>query len=84
MLIRSKHASYGGSDVHEFAVADEYQGKGIGKRIMEYIIGEAKQAGMNIALTAAPGESFTLSQKLENRVLLPSFTRSFFASMAIR
>ncbi|KAJ9120042.1 hypothetical protein QFC22_002939 [Naganishia vaughanmartiniae] len=42
--------------VHEFVVADEYQGKGIGKQIMKYIIEEAKQAGMNIALTAAPGK----------------------------
>ncbi|KAJ9103790.1 hypothetical protein QFC21_002252 [Naganishia friedmannii] len=42
--------------VHEFAVAVEYQSRGIGRQIMEYIIDEAKQAGMNIALTAAIGK----------------------------
>ncbi|KAJ9120041.1 hypothetical protein QFC22_002938 [Naganishia vaughanmartiniae] len=40
----------------DFAVSVDRQGQGIGKRLAEHIIGEAKQNGMNMALTAAAGK----------------------------
>ncbi|KAJ9092062.1 hypothetical protein QFC19_008836 [Naganishia cerealis] len=43
--------------IHEVAVAVDHQAKGIGKQIIQYVMEEAKQGGLNVALTAAPGKA---------------------------
>lgn len=44
------------TDVSEFVIGPQYQGTGLGKRLMEQVIEEARTQGLNVFLSAASGK----------------------------
>lgn len=66
------HPDGSASDLLEFAVTPCYQSQGFGKALLMYVIAQAQEQGLNIAVTASAGRSPTPFPNITSYLLCSS------------